>query len=129
MFGFVKQIFISAMVFSGCNLSNVNSLKCISMNNQECKLRPEIVNVNSDETVSFLFSIKTSNCSCSCNNINDPDAKLWFPDVVKNLNVRVFNIMSRTNKTRHIEWCKWVNASFCNNKKRWNGDKRRIESK
>ena len=76
MFGFVKQIFISAMVFSGCNLSNVNSLKCISMNNQECKLRPEIVNVNSDETVSFLFSIKTSNCSCSCNNINDPDAKL-----------------------------------------------------
>ena len=129
MFGFVKQIFISAMVFSGCNLSNVNSLKCISMNNQECKLRPEIVNVNSDETVSFLFSIKTSNCSCSCNNINDPDAKLWFPDVVKNLNVRVFNIMSRTNETRHIEWCKWVDASVCNKKKRWNRDKRRIESK
>ena len=40
MFKFVKQIFISAMMFFGCNLSNVNSLKCVSMNNQECKIRP-----------------------------------------------------------------------------------------
>ena len=37
--------------------------------------------------------------------------------------------MSRTNETRHIEWCKWVDASVCNKKKRWNRDKRRIESK
>ena len=55
MFEFVKQIFISAMFFS-CNLPSVNSLKCISMNNQECKVRPEIVNVNSDEPVlSFYY--------------------------------------------------------------------------
>ena len=45
MFGFVKQIFISAMMLFGCNLSSVNSLKCVSINNQECKVRPQIVNV------------------------------------------------------------------------------------
>ena len=45
MFGFVKQIFISAMMLFGCNLSSVNSLKCVSLNNQECKVRPQIVNV------------------------------------------------------------------------------------
>ena len=57
MFGFVKKhIFISAMMFFGCNLPNVNSLKCISMNNQECKVRPQIVNVNSKEPVFFPFS-------------------------------------------------------------------------
>ena len=56
MFGFVKQIFISAMMFFGCNLPNVNSLKCISMNNQECKVRTQIVNVNSKEPVFFPFS-------------------------------------------------------------------------
>ena len=56
MFGFVKHIFISAMMFFGCNLPNVNSLKCISMNNQECKVRPQIVNVNSKEPVLFPFS-------------------------------------------------------------------------
>ena len=59
MFGFAKQIFISAMMRFGCNLSSVNPLKCISMNNQECKVRPQIVNVNSKEPVFFSFSIKT----------------------------------------------------------------------
>ena len=63
MFEFVKQIFISAMMFFGCNLSNVNSLKCVSMNNQECKVRPEIVNVNSDEPVFFLLVLKQVNAA------------------------------------------------------------------
>ena len=45
MFKSVKQILIQAMMLFGCNLSKVNPLKCISMNNQECKIRPEIVNV------------------------------------------------------------------------------------
>ena len=73
------------------------------MNNQECKVRLQIVNVNSEEPVFYPFSIKTSKCSGSCNNINDPYAKMCVPDVVKNLNVKVFNLMSRTNETRHIE--------------------------
>ena len=53
------------------------------MNNQECKVRPKIVNVNSDESVFFSFSIKTSKCSGNFNNINDPYAKLCVPDVVR----------------------------------------------
>ena len=102
MLGFIK-CFFATMVFFGCNLSNVNSLKCVSMNNQECKVRPEIVNVNSNEPVFYPFSIKTSKCSGSCNNINDPYAKLCVPDVVKNINLKVFNLMSKTNETRHIK--------------------------
>ena len=51
------------------------------MNNQECKVRPEIVNVNSDELVFYPFSIKTTKCSGSCNNINDPYAKMCVPFV------------------------------------------------
>ena len=71
------------------------------MNNQECKVRPQIANLNRDEPVFFPFSIKTSKCSGSCNNINNPYAKLCVSDVVKNLNAKVFNLMSRTNETRH----------------------------
>ena len=82
MLGFVKKCFFTAMMFFGCNLLSVNPLKCISMNNQEYKARPEIVNVNNDEPVFFPFSIKTSKCSGCCNNINDPYAKLCVPDVV-----------------------------------------------
>ena len=74
------------------------------MTNQECKVRPQIVNVKSDEHIFYSFSIKTSKCSGSCNNINDPYAKMCVPDVVKNLNVKVFNLMLRTNETRHIKW-------------------------
>ena len=94
------------------------------MNNQECRVRAQIVNVNSDEPVFYLFSIKTSKCSGSCSNINDPYAKICVPDVVKNLNVKAFNLMWRTNEARHIKWhetckCKYrLDASVCNNKQR-----------
>ena len=73
------------------------------MNNQECRIRPQIVNVNGDDPVFFPFSNKTNKCSSSCNNINNLHAKLCVPDVVKNLNVRAFNLMSRINEARHIE--------------------------
>ena len=46
-------------------------LSCISMNNQECKVRPEIINVNSNEPVFYPFSIKTSKCSGNCNNVKN----------------------------------------------------------
>ena len=102
MFGFIKECLFATMMFFSCNLPSVNSLKCISMNNQECKVRPQIVNVNSKKPVFFPFSIKTSKCSGTCNNINDPYAKLCVPDVLKNMNVGAFNLMSITNETRHI---------------------------
>ena len=135
MFGFLKQIFVSAIMFFGCSLSSVNLLKCVSINNQESKVRPEIVNVHSNEPIFYPFSIKISKCSGSCNNINDPYEKLCVHDVVQNLNITVFNLMSRTNETRHIKWhemckckCK-LDGSVCNNKQRWTKDKCRCECK
>ena len=88
MFRFVKHIFVSAKIFFGCNVSPcvdlLNSVpKCISMNNQDYKIRPEIINVNSNELLFHPYSIKVNKCSGSCNNINDPYSKLCVPDVVK----------------------------------------------
>ena len=120
-------------VLSG--LTSPTSLSCVSMNVQECKVRPEIININGNDSVFYLSSIKISKCSGSCNNINDPYAKMCVPDVVKNLNVKVFNLMSRTNETRHIKWhetckCKCrLDASVFNNKQRWNDDKCQCECK
>ena len=71
MFGHIRNtIFVGSRILS--TFTGVNSLSCISMNNQEYKVRPEIVNVDSDELVFYLFSIKTSKCSGNCNNINVP---------------------------------------------------------
>ena len=98
------------MMFFGCNISNVNplnavplnavplnaiSLKCVWVNNQEYKIRPEIININSNESLFYFYS-----------------------------NVKVFNLMKRTIERRHIKWhetckCKCrLDASVCNNKQR-----------
>ena len=67
--------------------------------------------------------------------MNDPYAKLCVPDIVKNINVKTLNLMSRTNETRHIKWhktCKYkcrLDAIACINKQRWNNNKCRCECK
>ena len=80
---YLKIFFIGVTAISYLNPLSTNQLGCISMNYQERKVRPEIINVNSVEPVFYPFSIKTSKCSGSCNNINDLYAKMCVPDVVK----------------------------------------------
>ena len=71
----------------------------------------------------------------NCNDINNPYAKICAPDFVKDLNVKVFNLISITNETRHIKWhktCKWIcklDAIACINKQGWNKDKYWCECK
>ena len=108
-----------------CSIAGVNSLnsipKCLSMNNHECKVRPEIININSNEPLFYPYSIKVNKCSSCCKNINDPYSKFCVPDVAKNLHNKVFNVVSRTNETRHIkchETWKYkfrLDTSVCNN--------------
>ena len=74
------------------NFTKAIPLNCISMKNQECKTRPQVINVNSNNPIFYPFSIKTSKSSGNCNNINNPYAKICVPDAIKDLNVKVFNI-------------------------------------
>ena len=89
IFRFVKKAFFIGLTiltdFTNANSLNAIPLSCISMSNQECKTRPQVINVNRDEPVFFLFSIKSSKCSGSCDNINYPYAKSCVTDVAKNL--------------------------------------------
>ena len=124
MFGFIKECFFTAITFTNFNLSTVNSLECVSMNNPECKIRAEIINLNSNQPLFYPHSIKINRWKGSCNTINDLYAKICVPDEIKNTNIKVFNLVSRTNETRHIKWhktckCKCgLDASICNNKRR-----------
>ena len=63
MFGIIKKTFILALTFLSCNVLNVNSLKCVSMKNQKCKLRPEIINLNNNEPLFYPCSIKINKCT------------------------------------------------------------------
>ena len=107
IFGFVKKVFFTRLTILSSfintiplstapqNTTRLNAipLSCISMNNQPCKARPQIVNVNSDNPICYPFIVKTSKCSGNCNNIKDPYAKICVPYVVKDLNVKIFNLM------------------------------------
>ena len=99
IFKFVKKVF-----FVGLTILSyfTNTLNCISMKNQDCKARPQIININSNNPIFYPFSIKINKCSGNCNN-NNLYAKICVPDVIKDLNVKVFNLMSRTNETRFIK--------------------------
>ena len=102
IFKLVKKVFFIGLTILS-DFTNANSLSCISMNDQECKTRPQVVNANSNNPIFYPFSIKTSKCVGNCNNINNPYAKICVPNVIKDLNVKVFNSMSRDNETRFIE--------------------------
>ena len=109
IFGFIKKVFFVGLTIlsdfiNENSLSSATPLNFISMKNQECKTRPQVININSNNPIFYPFSIKINKCSGNCNNINDPYGKICVPDVIKDLNVKVFNLMSRANETRFIKW-------------------------
>ena len=64
MFWFIKKVFFTELaILSSVNFLAATPRRCISMTNQECKVRPELVNVNSNEPVFYPFSIRKSKCS------------------------------------------------------------------
>ena len=132
MFVFIKKIFCIGSLFLS-SLVSTTPFSCISIKLKN--VRPEIVDINSNNPIFYPFSIKINKCSGSCNNINNPYAKICVPDVIKDLNVKVFNLMSRTNETRFIkrhETCKYVcrlDGVICNSKQRWNENKCMSECK
>ena len=128
-------MFFTAITFFSYSVLNVNSLECASMDNQECNIRPEIININTNESLFYPYSIKINRCKGSCNTINDLYAEICVLDQIKNTDLKVFNLMATINETRHIKWhktckCKYrLDASICNNKQRWNDGKCRRECK
>ena len=103
MFRVIKKIL--AIIFL---VSNVNSLKCISTKNQECKPREVILN---NEYMLYPFSIKVNRYNGNCINISNPYSRVCVPNFVKNITAKVFHLISWKNKIKQVNWhesCKWV---------------------
>ena len=57
---FVQKVFFIVLTILS-DFINANSLlNCISMKIQECKTRPQVVNVNSNNPIFYPFTIKIS---------------------------------------------------------------------
>ena len=73
----IGKMFIAALTFVGCD-----TLKCVSRSDQKCKVRPAIMNINSNESMFYPHSVLVNKCSGSCDGINDLYAELSVFDVV-----------------------------------------------
>ena len=69
-------------------------IECVSFNNWPCQARPTLVDINSNETLFYLFIVSVNNCSGSCNTIYDPYVRVCIRKKVKNMNVKECNLIS-----------------------------------
>ena len=103
-----------------------DKLECVSVVNQKCMPRPKILDVN--EGIGEALFYPYNKCSGSCNTLDDPRARLCVPNIIKNVNMKVYNFLMRLNETRNVLWhesCKCVcklNSSVYNSKQIWNSD-------
>ena len=112
------------------SIIKAKALECVSVINRECMPRPKILDVNEGvgEALFYPYNVLVNKCCGSCNTLDDPMAKLCVPNIVKRVNIKVYNFLMRLNKTRNVLWhesCKCVgrlNSSVCNNKQIWNSD-------
>ena len=70
MLSFVKKVFVLGLTVLSSSITD--ALNCVSMNNQKCKVRPKIADINSNNPIFYPFTIKINKYSGSCNNINNP---------------------------------------------------------
>ena len=121
---------IISLLISLFSISKTKALECVSVVNRKCMPRPKILDVNEDvgEALFYPYNVLVNKCSGSCNTLDDPMAKLCVPNIVKRVNMKVYNFLMRLNETRNLLWhksCKCVfrlNSSVCNSKQIWNSD-------
>ena len=101
--------------------SALTSKNCLLLKNQECKVRKVIVD---NDYMTFLYKIKVDKCVGSCNEVENPYFKVCLPDVIKNISLKSFDLISRKNLLRNVSFHKscLLDEKVCNNKQKWNKD-------
>ena len=121
---------IISLLISLFGIIKTKELECVSVINRKCMPRPKILDVNEGvgEALFYPYNVLVNKCSGSCNTLDDPMAKLCVPNIIKRVNMKVYNFLMRLNETRNVLWhesCKCVcrlNSSVCNSKQIWNSD-------
>ena len=123
----MRVINLAISLFS---IIKTKAFECVSVINQECMPRPKILAVNEGvgEALFDPYNFLVNKCGGNCNMLDDPMAKMCVPNIIKGINMKVYNFLMRLNETRNVLWhesCKCVcrlNLSVCNNKQIWNSN-------
>ena len=92
------------LLISLFDIIKTKALECVSVVNQKCMPRPKILDVNEGigEALFYPYNVLVNKCSGSCNTLEDPMAKLCVPNVIKRVNMQVYNFLIRLNETRNV---------------------------
>ena len=101
------------LLISLFGIIKTKALECVSVVNQKCMPRPKILDVNEvvREALFYPYNVLVNKCSGSCDTLDNPNAKLCVPHVIKRINMKVYNFLMRLNETRNVLWhesCKCV---------------------
>ena len=118
---------IVSLLISLFGIIKTKALEYVSVVNQKCMPRPKILDVNEGvgEALFYPYYVLVKKCS---DTISNPMARSCVPNIIKRINMKVYNFLMRLNETRNVLWqesCKCVcklNSSLCNNKQIWNSD-------
>ena len=117
------------LLISLFRIIKTKALECVSVVNQKCMPRPKILDVNEGVGEALFYPyVLVNKCCGSCDTLDNPMAKLCAPNIIKTINMKVYNFLMRLNETRNVLWhesCKCVcrlNLSVCNSKQIWNSD-------
>ena len=100
------------------------------LKDQKCKVKKVIID---SDYMTFPYKIKVDRCVGSCNDVNNLYFKVCSPDIVKNISVKVFDLISRKKVLRNVTFhkiCKCdclLDEKVSNNRQKWNKEKCRCE--
>ena len=112
------------------SIIKTRALECVSVINRKCMPRPKMLDVNGGvgEALFYPYNVLVNRCSGCCVMLDNPMAEMCVPNIIKGINMKVYNFLIRLNETCNVLWhesCKCVcrlNSSLCNNKQIWNSD-------
>ena len=103
------------LLISLFSIIKTKALECVSVINQKCMPRPKILDVNEGigEALFYLYNVLVNRCSGSCNTLDNPMSKICVPNVIKGINMQVYNFLMRLNENRNVLWHESWNSDTC----------------
>ena len=99
----------------------MRALEYLSVIDRKYMPRPKILDANEGvgEGLFYPYYVLVNKCSGSCDTLDNPMTKLCVPNIIKRINIKVYNFLMRLNETHNVLWhesCKCVcklNSSVC----------------
>ena len=103
---------IISLLISLFGIIKTKALECVSVVNRICMPRPKILDVNEgvSEALFFPYNVLVNKCSGSCDTLDNAMTKLCVPNIIKRINMKVYNFLMRLNELVMYCGTKVVNA-------------------